>query len=208
MDEEKLRRMSYKSHFWRFMHALVGTIGAIAALLFLVFGDSEKTTEVWHNITGSHTEPRAPDGAGVARADSSAAAARLQLNSHHYFLGDPFRYSFTTDRDGYVAIWNITASGKALRAFPSDTSERANRALAGQEYAAGRSGVPSLTVAGAPGSEELVLLWCPRETDHGFRSQFANRRWFDEELMRQRLQGCVDTRASYEIQNRANSPSR
>ena len=209
MQDDKLRNISYKSHYWRYVNAFVGAIAGVIGLVYLFFDDTSKTARVWHNIQAAIVQPAVATSPGLwsdsplvmAAASTKGPALRLSAGAGDYHLGDRFDYRFSATEDGYVSLWNITASGRAQRIIPTATNRRALRIIGGQAYDSGRDGLPTLMVSGAAGVEQLLLLWCPRRDGHGFSALFPSQGSFERDIQKRRAAGCVEHRVSYRIRS-------
>lgn len=203
MQDNDLTKITHKAHFWRYVHAFTGTIAVIVGLIYLFFGDADKTAEVWRNIQGLFG-PHAGSNQNAPAAQTAAAAianAQLTLATEksEYHSGDRFGYRFSSTQDGYVSLWNITSGDRAQRMVPLATNRRAQRIVGGQTYTAGENGLPAFAVSGDAGLEQLLLLWCPRQDDHGFAALFPQLDRFEQDLSKRRNSGCIDSRSSYHI---------
>ena len=207
VQDEKLRSITYRSHFWRYLNAVLGTLAVIVGLVYVFFEDTDKTARVWRNINDTiektTTAATAPSPA-VTDKPTAIPRPRVSTSATEYHPGDRFEYSFDSRLDGYVSLWNITASGKAERIIPAATNRRGRRVIAGQRYASGSDGLPSLVVSGAVGVEQLLLLWCPQPSGHGFSALFTRYQAFEQDLRRRRDNGCIDARSNYRIVERSN----
>ena len=202
VQDDKLRKLSYKSHYWRYVNAFIGAIAGLVGLVYFVFDDTGRTSRVWNNIqaiieTPADASPREP--AMTSNKAPLATQLSLSTNAAHYHVDDRFDYRFAGKRDGYVSLWNITASGRVQRITPSATNRRAQRVIAGRTYTSGQNDFPTLLVSGSVGVEQLLLLWCPQRDGHGFSALFPRSDAFERDLMKRRAAGCRVTRTDYRI---------
>jgi len=210
VQDDKLRKLSYKSHYWRYVNAFIGAIAGLVGLVYFVFDDSGRTARVWHNIQAVVETPASAAPRETATPPATALSTTplmLSTNAGQYHVGDRFDYRFGGKRDGYVSLWNITASGRAQRIIPSVTNRRAQRVIAGRAYASGTADFPTLRVSGSTGVEQLLLLWCPRRDGHGFSALFPRSEAFEADLAKRRAAGCRVTRSDYRIVAGASSPA-
>lgn len=203
MKDKNLTNIAHKAHFWRYVHAFMGTIAVVVGLIYLFFGDADKTARVWHNIQGlfASQPPSSQSAAPAPSATPAITTTQLTLSTGKgtYHAGERFDYHFASTQKGYVSLWNISAGGRAQRIVPLATNHRAQRVIGKQNYAAGDSGLPAFSVSGAAGLEQLLLLWCPRQDDHGFSALFPRLERFEQDLEKRRSSGCIEQRSSYRI---------
>ena len=204
MPDKDLTNITHKAHFWRYVHAFMGTIAVIVGLIYLFFGDADKTARVWNNIQGLFSTQAGSSHQSAPPARTTAptiATTKLTLGTEKaaYHVGERFDYHFASTQKGYVSVWNITASGRVQRIVPLATNHRAQRVIAEQNYAAGDSGLPALSVSGDTGLEQILLLWCPQQEDHGFSALFPQLERFEQDLAMRHSSGCFESRSSYRI---------
>ena len=205
MQDDKLRNITYKSHFWRYINAFMGTIAVVVGLVYVFFDDTDKTARVWNNLRGSAEQtqqrsPAKPPPNPVATLTTSGTPAlAVASDAPIYQIGDRFDYRFSTARSGFISLWNITASGRAQRIIPVATNSRAQRAISGQEYRSGQHKLPTLRVSGRTGVEQLLLLWCAERSQHGYSALFHRAESLEQDLLKRRQSGCVERRSNYQI---------
>jgi hypothetical protein len=202
-DPETVQESARRANSWKATHYIVSAVAGVVTLFLAVFTNVDESRQAWDNLlagvsgeivgatslTTPATTPRgSPPAATTTGAsetppqtkpavDTQLAAApkpglRLSAPQRRLPSGAPLAFTLSVERIGFFTLWNIDIDGKAQRIYPGVGIIPAP-IEAGKDYVPGDL-LPKMKVEGAPGREQLLVVWSSRPAPHARRSHYEN----------------------------------